>query len=100
MAPDRSGRLDRLTARWRERHETRMGEARAAGAPRALAEAERESLAAAAFPFRSMSAVEYVARHGDAMIGFTYDDERYRDAELQAWIDEVGGLLRARRSGP
>jgi hypothetical protein len=32
------------------------------------------------------------------MIGFTYDDERYRDAELQAWIDEVGALLRVRRS--
>jgi hypothetical protein len=99
MAPDDADRLDRLTARWRERHETRLGEARAEGAPRPLAAAERESLAATAFPFRSMSAVEYVARHGDAMIGFTYDDERYRDAELQAWIDEVGALLRARRSG-
>jgi hypothetical protein len=92
-------RLDRLTARWRERHETRVGEARAAGAPRPLAQPERESLAAAAFPFRSMSAVEYVARNGDSMIGFTYDDERYRDAELEAWIDEVGALLRARRGG-
>jgi hypothetical protein len=33
------------------------------------------------------------------MIGFTYDDERYRDAALQAWIDEVGALLRTRRGG-
>jgi hypothetical protein len=92
-------RLDRLTARWRERHETRVGEARAAGAPRPLAQPERESLAAAAFPFRSMSAAEYVAQHGESMIGFTYDDERYRDAALQAWIDEVGALLRTRRGG-
>jgi hypothetical protein len=46
-----------------------------------------------------MSAVEYVAQHGESMIGFTYDDERYRDAALQAWIDEVGALLRTRRGG-
>jgi hypothetical protein len=64
-----------------------------------LAQPERESRAAAAVPVRSMSAVEYGAQHGGTMFGFTYDDERYRDAALQAWIDEVGALLRTRRSG-
>jgi hypothetical protein len=98
MARDDASRLDRLTARWRERHETRLAGARAAGGQRPLAEPEREALAATAFPFHSMSAAEYVERHGDEMIGFTYDDERYRDADLQAWVDEVGELLRVRRS--
>jgi hypothetical protein len=31
------------------------------------------------------------------MTGFTYDDERYADAELDAWLLEVGRLLREDR---
>jgi hypothetical protein len=31
------------------------------------------------------------------MTAFTYDDYTYPDPELQAWIDEVGRLLRQRR---
>ncbi len=31
------------------------------------------------------------------MIGFTYDDEAYADPQLDAWLVEVGRLLRARR---
>lgn len=50
-----------------------------------------------AFPFRSMSPAAYVAEHGDDMIGFTYDEARYTDADLDAWLLEVGRLLRQRR---
>jgi hypothetical protein len=39
----------------------------------------------------------YVAAHGDAMPGFTYDEARYADADLDAWLLEVGRLLRQRR---
>jgi hypothetical protein len=31
------------------------------------------------------------------MIGFTYDEARYADPELDAWLTEVGRLLRERR---
>ncbi len=31
------------------------------------------------------------------MAAFTYDDERYADPELDAWIVEVGRLLREDR---
>jgi hypothetical protein len=38
-----------------------------------------------------------VAEHGTRMTGFTYDDVRYTDPELDAWLLEVGRLLRLRR---
>jgi hypothetical protein len=31
------------------------------------------------------------------MIGFTYDEARYADADLDAWLLEVGRLLREDR---
>jgi len=31
------------------------------------------------------------------MVGFTYDEARYTDSELDAWLIEVGRLLRERR---
>jgi hypothetical protein len=43
---------------------------------------------------------DYVARHGADMVGFTYDDYTYADAALQAWLDEVGRLLRLRTEQP
>lgn len=54
-------------------------------------------MAARAFPYRSQLPAAYVAEHGADMIGFTYDDERYADPVLDAWLVEVGRLLRARR---
>lgn len=86
-------RLDRLTDRWRARHDAR----RPASADRPPAEPEREGLAARAFPFRTASPAAYVAEHGDDMVGFTYDEARYTDPELDAWLIEVGRLLRERR---
>lgn len=85
--------LDRLTERWRDRHEAR----RPAVENRPPADPEREALAGRAFPYRSTAPAAYVAAHGDAMTGFTYDDARYADPELDAWILEVGRLLRAHR---
>jgi len=87
----RRERLAVLTDRWRRRHDDRKGGRRPPADP------DREALAARAFPFRSQSPVTYVAEHGADMIGFTYDDERYADPELDAWLVEVGRLLRARR---
>jgi hypothetical protein len=87
----RRERLSALTDRWRRRHDDRKGGARPSADP------DREALAARAFPFRSQSPAAYVAEHGADMLGFTYDDERYTDPQLDAWLVEVGRLLRARR---
>jgi hypothetical protein len=84
-------RLDELTDRWRERHDARRTADRPAAAP------EREALARRAFPYRSVSPAEYVAEHGADMVGFTYDEARYADADLDAWLLDVGRLLRSRR---
>ena len=62
-----------------------------------MASPDRESLAARAFPFRDVAPADYVAEHGDAMTAFTYDDERYADPALDAWLLEVGRLLREGR---
>ena len=40
-----------------------------------------------------------MAEHGADMTGFTYDEESYADDDLDAWIVEVGDLLRAQREG-
>jgi hypothetical protein len=87
--------LDRLTARWRARHDLRRE-----GDPfRPRANPGREALARRGFPYREVSPADYVAEHGADMGGFTYDDESYADADLDAWIVEVGELLRAQREG-
>jgi hypothetical protein len=89
-------RLADLTDRWRRRHDAR----RPAPDERPPADADREALAARAFPYRTVAPSDYVAEHGDAMTAFTYDDERYADPDLDAWILEVGDLLRERRGVP
>ncbi|HET7685158.1 MAG TPA: hypothetical protein VFM19_01990 [Candidatus Limnocylindria bacterium] len=85
--------LERLTDRWRRRHDA----ARPALADRAPMAAERAALASRAFPHRKVTPTAYVAAHGDDMAGFTYDDERHPDPALDAWLVEVGQLLAARR---
>ena len=86
-------RLTELTDRWRVRHDA----ARLAPDERPAATPDREELAARAFPFRTAAPSDYVAQHGDEMVGFTYDEARYADPELDAWLLEVGRLLWARR---
>jgi hypothetical protein len=89
----RREQLERLTDRWRSRHDAR----RPAPNERPQADPAREALASRAFPFRTVTPANYVADHGADMIGFTYDEARYADADLDAWLLEVGRLLRGDR---
>jgi len=89
-------RLDELTRRWQERRDERRRGMTRDGVPREAADPVRAARAASAFPFRRMTPADYVARHGPDMVGFTYDDYTYADAALQAWLDEIGRLLRLR----
>ena len=91
----RRRRLEQLTARWRARQEARRSAFAEAGALPA-ADPERERLARTFFPWTSESPAEYAARHGAEMIGYTYDAYRYSDPALQAWLSELGEILRAR----
>ena len=91
MADARRERLDRLTDRWRARHE-----ARKAAGPRPAADAEREARASTFFPWRSEAPAEYAAQYGAAMVGYTYDAYTYADEELEAWLRELGEILRQR----
>ena len=86
-------RLDELTDRWRARHDARRPDPDA----RPSADADREALARRAFPYREVAPTTYVADHGAEMIGFTYDEARYTDPDLDAWLLEVGRLLREAR---
>ncbi|HYN64441.1 MAG TPA: hypothetical protein VES36_07550 [Candidatus Limnocylindrales bacterium] len=88
--------LDRLTRRWRERHDAR----RSGDDLRPRANPGREALARRGFPYHDVTPAKYVAEHSGAMVGFTYDEESYADADLDAWIVEVGRLLREQREGP
>jgi hypothetical protein len=89
------GELDRLTQRWRDRHDAQLS--RAGGRPRATG--GREALARRGFPYRDMTPAEYADQHADDMPGFTYDEESYADPELDAWLVELGVILRERREG-
>jgi len=91
LMPMQRERLRTLTDRWRARHDAQRSDHRPAADP------ARETLAARAFPYASMEPAAYVAEHGTDMIAFTYDDVRYADPELDAWLHEVGHLLRLRR---
>lgn len=88
-------RLDRLTRRWRERHDARLGEGE-----RPRASGGREALARRHFPYRDQTPQQYADAHGADMIGFIYDEESYADPELDAWVVELGGILRERRAAP
>lgn len=88
--PDRE-RLEQLTRRWRERHD---GQRRHTDRP--PADVEREQRAKRHFPYRSVSPADYAAQHGDEMIGYTYDDYRYAEPELERWLVELGRILRRR----
>ena len=92
----RRERLDRLTARWRVRHDARRAADPAARPP---ADPQRERQARVAFPYREVTPADYAAAHGDEMPGFTYDDVAYADPELDAWLLELGEILRRRREG-
>ncbi len=92
----RRERLESLTRRWRARHDARRP---ISPGERPPADPEREARAAAAFPFRSMAPEAYADLYGDEMPGFTYDEVRYADPELDAWLLQLGRILRQRRAG-
>ena len=92
MNDARRARLERLTARWRGRHEARL-----AGGDRPAADPDREAKADASFPWRTETPAEYAARFGAAMSGYTYDGYTYTNADLEKWLRELGDLLRAYR---
>ena len=89
MTDPRRQRLDRLTDRWRARHAARV---EAEGRP--AAGGEREARATTSFPWRTQSAADYAEIHGAAMVGYTYDAYTYSDPALEAWLRELGDLLR------
>jgi hypothetical protein len=91
VTEQRRARLERLTDRWRSRHEARVA---AEGMPGA--DAAREARANAFFPWRTQAPAEYAATYGAAMVGYTYDAYTYTDKRLEAWLRELGELLRAR----
>jgi hypothetical protein len=95
VVQERRKRLLELTARWRTRRDARRPSAEA---PRPVADLERQARAATSFPYRTTSPAEYAARYGADMPGFTYDEYRYDDPELDRWLAELGRELRARRS--
>jgi hypothetical protein len=96
----RRRRIEELTRRWQERREERRRTQSRSGVPREAADPVRSARAASAFPFRRVTPADYIARHGADMVGFTYDDYTYADAALQAWLDEVGRLLRLMSDRP
>ena len=67
-----------------------------AAAPRPPADPEREAKATAFFPWRTETPAEYAARYGAAMTGYTYDAYTYADPALEAWLLELGKILRQR----
>jgi hypothetical protein len=91
MTDARRARLDQLTQRWRARHEARL-----VAGTRPAADAERVARADAYFPWRSETPAEYAARYGAAMTGYTYDAYTYADPALEAWLIELGAILRER----
>lgn len=95
MTDDRRVRLDRLTDRWRARHEAHL-----AAEGRQPADAEREARARAHFPYQTDTPAAYAERHGAAMTGYTYDAYTYNDPTLDAWLRELGEILAQRASRP
>lgn len=91
MTDPRRARLERLTERWRARHEARV-----VSEGRLPADAEREARADSFFPWRTETPAEYAATYGAAMVGYTYDAYSYSDPELEAWLRELGEALRGR----
>jgi hypothetical protein len=91
MTDPRRARLEELTDRWRARHEARLEQV-----PRAPADAEREARASTFFPWQTEAPAEYAARYGAAMTGYTYDAYTYSDPALEAWLRELGEILRQR----
>jgi hypothetical protein len=62
---------------------------------RPLADAGRVEAALRMFPFRELTAGAYAARYAHSIGCSSFDDYRYPDPALGAWIDELHRLLRS-----
>jgi hypothetical protein len=58
-----------------------------------------ERNAAEMFPV-AMSPEEYAARHGHGWMCFSFDEYRYADPSLDAWIRRLGDILFGRNGAP
>jgi hypothetical protein len=65
-----------------------------------LSDPPRERFASEYFPFREQSPEEFAARNAHAMFTFSFDDVRYRDPALDAWIGRLGDILFRRPGAP
>jgi hypothetical protein len=54
---------------------------------------EREERYKAKFPYLSMSADEYAARHGHRILCFSLHQYEYRDSRLKEWFQRLYALL-------
>lgn len=60
----------------------------------------REQLARELFPYREQTPEEYAARQAHQWMSFSFDDYRYSDPELEAWIARLGDILFKRPGAP
>jgi hypothetical protein len=60
----------------------------------------REQLARELFPYREQTPDEYAARNAHKWMCFSFDDFRYSDLELDAWIARLGQILFKRPGAP
>ncbi len=65
-----------------------------------LANPGREQLARELFPYREQTPEEYAARNAHKWMSFSFDDFRYADPELDAWIARLGQILFKRPGAP
>ncbi len=62
---------------------------------RPLADPARVEQARRLFPYRELSPEQYAARYAHAIGCSSFDDYRYPDPALGAWLDELHRLLRS-----
>jgi hypothetical protein len=65
-----------------------------------FAHAGREKDARELFPYREQTPEEYAARHAHEWMSFSFDDYRYSDPELDAWIARLGQIFFKRPGAP
>ena len=65
-----------------------------------LAHEGREKHARELFPYREQTPEEYAARHFHEWMTFSFDDYRYSDPELDAWIARLGQIFFKRPGAP
>jgi len=62
---------------------------------RPICDPEIEEFYATLFPWQTMSAEEYAARHSHHIGVFSIDREKFSNAQLDEWIMQLGSILRS-----